>query len=785
MIDASHDFRKREATKGNFKMTFKKRTLHPVLLAVVVMAVCGSVSADDQIAEPEIKAQADTGREARTATSLLGSLKEPVDNNDLIRSMLEQETLGELLTWVRILAMSPEQHNRLLNDLQAFPCDDGTKDLLINRCIGYGTEHSPREQLERIVSSGRSSATQRPMLKWAALEPESALGWFRDQSSSGVLTRGRDGQLAQTILTDLLCGLAVSEPHLAFEVYQTSSREKMHEWIPMWLASAFAEQMLKSGDETHVLKMLQIHSAKDRIYVLRGIAAEFARSGKFDQGLHFVTKHDPSPEGRMDYFGHMFTYGLPYHKIGVGLDWLLTTTTESKAPELVGKIIADHLSGGGGIRELEAEDWLEKQSPGAIRDQGYASLSEARLKVKFFEKALQHAGRIMDEPLRTATRKKIEERWLEHDSKEARLRLAAANQAEEAGLSPHDFDAKSAAARPESPSVSDVKSIGLNPNQAVVGRVCRSLSDLEPDLSEEDSEDIFKRIASEDKAYKLIFEDFLHIVEGLRTDDLLAAAKKTNNKKMKTWLVLLAAEQDPMRIYQDSDLKNAISIRELFDAIASKDPALAMRLISPNQPRENKTDSLYLITEPSLDVRIRVATKLLGVDFNAGMTALLKIHASLGNSNGGRIPIGTFGSLGIPTLPPECLPGIIEAIGKPEYTSIKPDLIKMTVTHTMFNGGVLSATQSVGEMQLSGADLDHAIECITKIGGFDTNPVGFANWISQVRPSGIPAALVKWSDFDLKSATDWLVEQKDGLKWAQAINNDEIRSQFLQGFSGK
>lgn len=766
-------------------MTLNKRTLHPVLLTVVVMAVCGSVNADDQIAELGIKAQADTAREVRTATSLLGSLKQPVDNNDLIRSMLEQEALGELLTWVRISSMSPKQHKRLLDDLQAFPCDEGTKDLLINMCSEYGTVHSPREQLERIVSSGRSSATQRPMLKWAALEPEAALRWFRDQSSSGVLTRGRDGQLAQTILTDLLCGLAVSDPHLALEIYQSISKEEMHEWIPMWLASALAEQMLQSGDETHVLKMLEIHSAKDRIYVLRGIVGEFARSGEFDQGLNFVTKHDPSPEAQMDYLGHVFTYGLPYHKIGDGLDWLVTTTTESKAPELVGKIIADHLSGGGGIRELEAEDWLKKQSPGVIRDQGYASLSEARLKVKFFEKALQHAGRIRDERLRTATLEKIEERWLKHEPKKARMRLAVAKQPQETVQAPRDFDTKSIASKSESPSASEAESIELSPNQAVVDRTCKSLKDLEPDLSEENSEDIFKRIVFEDKAYKLIFEEFLRVVEGHGTDELLAAAKQINNKKMKTWLVLLAAEQEPMRIYQDGDLKKAISIRELFDAIARKDPALAMRLLSPNEPRENKTDSLDLITEPSLDARIRVATKLLGVDINAGLTAFLKIQASLGNSNGGRIPIGTFGSLGIPTLHPECLPGMIEAMGKPEYTSIKPDLIKMTVTHTMFNGGVLKGTQRVGEMQLSGVDLDHAIECIAKMGGFDTNPVGFVNWISQVRPSGIPAALVQWSDIDLKSATDWLVEQKEGLEWAQAINNEEIRGLFLQGFSGK
>ncbi len=750
------------------------------------MAVCGSASAADQIAELEIKAQADTAREVRTATGLLDSLKQPVDNNDLIRSMLEQETLGELLTWVRISAMSPTQHKRLLDDLQAFPCDDGTKDLLISRCIGYGTVHSPREQLERIVSSGRSSTTQRPMLNWAAQEPEAALRWYRDRSGSGALKLGRDRQLAQSLLTDLLCGLALSEPDLAFQLYQKTPREEMHEWIPMWLASAFAEQMLQAGDEPPVLKMLQIHSAKDQISVLRGIVGEFARSGKFDEGLNFVTKHDPSPDARIDYIGHLFSYALPYHKIGDGFDWLLTTTTESKAPELIGRIIADHLSGGGGIRELEAEDWLEKQSPGEVRDQGYASLSEARLKVKFFEKALQHARRIKEESLRNSTRKKIEECWLEHDPKEAGLRLGAANQAEVTGQSRHDFDIKSASASPESPSVSDVKSIGLQPDQGVVDRVCRLLSEMEPDLSEEEPEDIFQRIVFEDKAYKLIFEDFLRVVEGLRTDELLAAAKETSNKKMKTWLVLLAAEQDPMRIYHDAQLKNAISIRDLFDAIERRDPVLAMRLVSPNQPREkNTTDSVYLITEPSLDVRIRVATKLLGVDINSGLKALLEIHASLGNSNGGRIPIGTFGSLGTPALPPESLPGMIKAIGKPEYTSIKPDLIKMTVTHTMFNGGVRSVTQSVGEMQLDDADLDHAIECITKMGGFDTNPVGFANWISQVRPSGIPAALVQWSDIDQKSATAWLVEQKEGLKWAQAINNEEIRGQFLQGFSGK
>lgn len=733
----------------------------------------------------ENRAQQRQAYKVRTAADLLRSLSDPVGHDGLIRSILDGETLGETFTWARILRMRPEEHKRLMDDLHAFPCDSGTKDILLKRIALHGPQHPLREQLERIVSSGRYSVTQNPMLDWAALEPKAALDWYRSKRASGAFTSGIDQKLNLAVMTDLLRGLARSNPNMALELYRSTSRAEMHEWTPMWLASEFAMHMLQTGKATMLLELMEVQGGEHSKQVLQGAMSAYGRSGKFSEGLEFVTRFDRSPEAQMDYLGHLFSYGLAYHQVRGGLDWLRTLSMESQRPELVGEIIAHHLSGGGGIKELEAEDWLSSQPMGVIRDKGYAALSDARLHVKLFERAMHHATSIDDKTLREAKFEKIKQRWMEHDPEEARLRLAkGVSDPMASALSAKNGKQETAKAR-KGDQVDGVETAVGTPASRHVERVCKILTDLKPVSSELKAEDPWMQIVLKDKAYKAVFVNFLQAVEKLQVEDLLAVAKKTTSKEFKKWLVILAAEQDPMRIFREDALKNAISPVEMYDAIARKDSGAAIGLLPPMQPRSPGKDSVYLVMEPYLAAWIRVATKLLADDLNEGLKAFLQIQDNLKGANRGRIPMGLFGALGTPAIPGESLPGLIEAVGKGEYARIKPDLIAMTVTHAMFHGGVTSATQYVESMRLHSGDLGDAISCMIKNGGLDTQPVALANWVSRVQPKNIASILRDWSETDIEAAVMWLSDQKNAFDWAQAVHDDELKNELLKRLSGE
>lgn len=358
----------------------------------------------------------------RTPASLLASLNSPFDNHALIRALMADDALEESTAWGRIAGMNPEELKRLLDDVQGFPCDGDSKDQLTQMLDSYGPELPPRDQLERVVAGGRQSSTERPMLKWAASEPEAALKWYREKRASGELDPGLDDKLHETVLTSLVRGLATSRPETAFELYRDSPKKEMHEWTPMWLSSELAKHIIETGDKTHLVKMLEIHSGTDRSSVLVGTFGEFARQGKFDEGMALVDEYNTAPEDRTAYLGCLFgSSGLGLHQIRGGLDWVLSATPEDEAPEVIGTIIAGYFSG----RRFAADEWLAEQDAGPVRDRGYAALIDSRLDVSQFKEALGNAGQIDDAALRAATRQMIGRKWLEKDRKKAEEGLPA------------------------------------------------------------------------------------------------------------------------------------------------------------------------------------------------------------------------------------------------------------------------------------------------------------------------------------------------------------------------
>lgn len=352
---------------------------------------------------------------SRTAGGILASLDGPADNHAMIRALLEGESLENTMVRSRITMMSPDEFKQLLDDLQSFPCADGSKDLLASSIQRYGPELHPRDRLERIVATGRSSATDRPMKDWAKSEPEAALTWYRERRASGELDPGLNDELHRTIITSLVRGMATSSPEAAFNFYREMPREEMSSSIVRWLASDFATSVMETGDETLFLKMLEYHGKEGQKEVLVGTFGEFAKNGQYDAGLALVDKYNPDPAQRTDYIGRMFSDGLNHSQLQDGLDWLGQAMTAAETPEVVGRVIAGYFSG----RRSEASEWLDRQSPGALRDHGYAGLVESRLDVRQFEEALSNAEQIDDAALRAASQQMIGQQWLKHDREKA------------------------------------------------------------------------------------------------------------------------------------------------------------------------------------------------------------------------------------------------------------------------------------------------------------------------------------------------------------------------------
>ena len=164
--------------------------------------------------------------------------------------------------------------------------------------------------------------------------------------------------------------------------------------------------------------------------------------------------------------------------------------------------------------------------------------------------------------------------------------------------------------------------------------------------------------------------------------------------------------------------------------------------------------------------------------------------------------MGTMGSLGMPSVPEEAIPGMIDAIGRPEYADLRDDLIEMTLTQTMVDGGVAAVAQRMESMRLSPEELNVSIDNMIRLGGMQAEPVAMLEWMAEVRPDKVPSAFVKWADRDMQASTGWLSEQepspmRDGAiarfaaeaseldaeaaaAWAREIQDEQLRKKTLR-----
>ena len=362
--------------------------------------------------------------EARTAQSLLATLNRLPNNRTLIRNLITGDPLDKTTALARINAMSPGEVSALLDDTRSFPIGDYLKPL--NTIDKFAPDQSPRARLERmvagVVTSGYDKGGSSALLEWARSEPDAALAWYREKKASGDLFPGLNDDLYEELIGDLLYGLSESSPAQAFELYREVPRDEMNGSVPGNMASSIAKEIMESGDETLLVKMLDFHSGEDqredRKRILSGAFGTFAKAGRFDEGMALVDRHNPVPEERNDYLVYLFTSALRLDRLEGGIDWVLASIPEPDAVEKTLEAFA--------IRDRWAAlEWVNRQEPGLVRDVAHAAVARRMGINRNYQEALTNVENISDATLRAETLRSVGQRWLERDRESAEQGLPA------------------------------------------------------------------------------------------------------------------------------------------------------------------------------------------------------------------------------------------------------------------------------------------------------------------------------------------------------------------------
>ncbi len=384
---------------------------------------------------------------------------------------------------------------------------------------------------------------------------------------------------------------------------------------------------------------------------------------------------------------------------------------------------------------------------------------------------------------------------------------------------------------PEAPGSRDQE-----PSKAKIDRALAEVLALQPDVIEIapvlakatlDTENFIKiDFARIESAYKKIFPDFLRAVQGLSVDELIAVAKaipdfESENDSVKPrtktglqglaadyykprtrmWLLLLAAEQDPLRIYRDEALMAGTSKEEVLEILGREDPAAVLKRLPPMKKETGEPSGgirmTSLLSDWALAARIRCGIRLLGTDLEQGLEVLSEVHA-----NYFYIPPGISTTLGNTPLPAGAVPGLMDAMGRPEYAAMRDDLIELVLRHTLFESGVAEAAGLTDSMQLTEDELNTVIDTMVGDDVVEAEPLAMLDWMSRVQPDRIPSMVYKWADTDVQAACRWLEQQapsrlrdegisslttgsdkldpESAANWAMEIQDDAMRVRALE-----
>lgn len=323
--------------------------------------------------------------------------------------------------------------------------------------------------------------------------------------------------------------------------------------------------------------------------------------------------------------------------------------------------------------------------------------------------------------------------------------------------------------------------------------------------------------------------DVLRIVEGLSLDELIAVTRDLPSSYTRRFLVILAAEQDALRVSRDEKLMGDFYMPEIGRMIAKQDPLRALESLPKPKPveysascmrchGEGATKSGGCIRSIPIGDGWGIATTLFIEDAEAGLRALLQMDKS-DNSKLRKMnqPLSKLALAGSIRLNDDQLSAITSAMNDPEYASIRADLINLALTDAIYEEGVAAMAERSKSLPLTEEELNRYMDSVIQDGSggksgnnldiLFTEPSETIQWVAEVRSETdqrkmIPDMVLNWAKRDAKAAFGWIsnqapsplrdatiaqlvtkgpnLDQASAESWAREIQDQVLKESTLQ-----
>jgi len=284
-------------------------------------------------------------------------------------------------------------------------------------------------------------------------------------------------------------------------------------------------------------------------------------------------------------------------------------------------------------------------------------------------------------------------------------------------------------------------------------------------------------------AFFKVLPDILRIIQDLSTDEMFELADSLDAPidmsepesagVVRMILYMLVAENDPLRVIENSDLMGDREMRQsLLGQLARHDPEAARKWVANSDFSEDEKQAF----------NERLVLLAFREDIGTGVSLIREIRATEeGDSQ--------FRSLQEIPIPVSQLPDLVAAANNPAFEDLRSDLVSMAIRSAMSSGGISSAREHVDVLNLSDTEvialLQHqGLELV------DADARGTLDWMSELPPtdqlSTVPLAVETWARRDFNAAGEWLGEMepseiKDASirQFAETISQIDPRAAML------